>query len=129
MNLFLSLYITDDRWKLSLPQPFGQDVNSFDLDNYSDELVTNTAIQAIQQAERIVIFIDALSHDCNLGSILKVLNALTRSKDPKLFVLNGSHVVLDKLLNRFRDSSIYKNQSSEAVHEIALNFFKDKGLS
>ena len=115
MKLFLSLYIVEDRLTFNPSLPVENNISSFDLDNYSDDLVTNTAIQAVDQAEKVVVFITSSSPDSKLGSVLKLMNVLARNKRQKLLIYNGSHPMLDKMLGMFRDSEVYRDLTDKEV--------------
>ncbi|TRX51626.1 hypothetical protein FNH22_23995 [Fulvivirga sp. M361] len=115
IKLFLSLHIVEDRLAFNPPLPVEKNISCFDLDNYSDDLVTNTAIQAVDQAEKVVVFITSSSPNSKLGSVLKLLNVLVRNKRQKLLIYNGSHPMLDKMLGMFRDSEVYRDLNDTEV--------------
>ena len=122
MHLFLSLHIVEDPLTLTYNPPLEGPIHSFDLDNYSDDLVTGTAVKAIEQAERIAILITTHSDISKLGNMLKLLNKLSRIKKPKLFIHNGTHPVVNKMLAAFRHDVVYHNLADNEVREEAKAF-------
>ncbi len=60
MNLFLTLYLIQDKHQFIpgvIQSPVGY--TAFNLDNFSEDLVVNTAVKAVELADKIVLFIEA----------------------------------------------------------------------
>ena len=122
MNLFLTLHLQEDPLAFVPSSWDSEGVSSFDIDNFSDDLVVGTAIKALQQAEKIVVLVEARDHGA-LGAVLKVFNALTRIEVPILFIHNGGHPVLQNMLNRFDTHEVLLDQPAEEARHSALAFF------
>ena len=126
MNLFLTLHLQQDPLAFAPYSWEIEGVSSFDIDNFSDDLVVGTAIKALQQAGKIVVLIEARDHG-SLGAVLKVFNALVRIEVPVLFIHNGSHPVLQNMLNRFDSRQVLLDQPAEEVKRNVLAFFNLPG--
>lgn len=80
-------------------------VSLFDVDNHSDAVSIQTAVNAMQQAERIFIQMDA-EPDVELGGSLKLLNQVIRLSVPIAIYYTGDHDKLNKIMIRFSDKLI-----------------------
>ncbi len=122
MKLFLTLHLLEDRFSFTPNLIALDEARSFDMDNFSDDLVTGAALKAIGEAEKIVVWINARAHN-SPGAILKVLNLLARRKKSLLFIHNGGHPVVKKMSNIFDQNAVFTDQSTDEIKNRAIDFF------
>lgn len=88
------------------------------MDSHSDTVTIQTAIKAMQEAEKIFISIVAES-GAELGVTLKILNQVMRISSPIAIYYRGDHEMLNNIMNRFKDKFI----DSETNIEVAVKAF------
>jgi len=69
----------------------------YDFDNFSEGMIIDYVIQMVQQAENIVLLVNA-TPESNLGGLLKLIPQLHRQKNKIKAVLLGEHAQLQKVL-------------------------------
>ena len=69
----------------------------YDLDNFSEGVVVDYALQMLQQAQNILLIIKA-EPNSPLGGILKIIPQLHRSKSQIKVIFQGDHAQLQKML-------------------------------
>lgn len=73
------------------------DMAFFDIDNYCDATTIQTAIVAIEKAEKLFVYIEA-EPGPELGGVMKVMNRLLKMQVSTGVLYKGSHPKLDKMM-------------------------------
>ncbi len=105
-------------------QPF--EVVCYDFDNHSEALITNYAIQLLEQADKILIIIECkeTTSPQQRGSIIKLLNKAVRLKNKEVkLILNGTDPVFEKMGKIFR-KNFYSHQTLDEQKVLCEQFFK-----
>lgn len=125
MQLFLYIRITEDKFVfnnevITSVKQWNPHVSLFDIDNFSDNATSHTAVKAMQMSERIFLFVEA-EPGPELGGVLKVLSQLIKIPVPVAIRYQGDHDMLNKMMMRFKDKLI---SSDSDLKEELNNFFK-----
>lgn len=128
MQLFLHVIFSNE------PIPFSSEIRGwlkgqlpevtyFDLDQRSEDLVIKTAIEAIDQSQATIIFIEG---DCdNPQQIFKIIKRLQKKvgKQPAKVVNASPNQLISRLKKAFGSNWEHVQKEME-VKSLALDFFK-----
>lgn len=126
MKLFLHIRIIDDPLifsndTISKVRSWLPDISVFDIDNFSDAATIQTAVRALEEAERVFLYVEG-GTEATLVSTLKVFSTLPRVKGPVAIFQEGQNEMLSKLMVRFRKQQVEEGISME---EAVKSFFKE----
>jgi len=105
-------------------QPF--QVTCYDFDNHSEAILSDYAVQLLEQSRKILIVIEceALAPVQKKSVAIKLLNKAVRQKNKEIkLILNGSDPVLEKMGKALGTTNFYTNYSLEAQKALCLQFF------
>ncbi|UII33535.1 hypothetical protein LVD17_06825 [Fulvivirga ulvae] len=125
MHLYLHIRIIKDQFNfkndtIDKVRSWLPHVSLFDVDNYSDNTTIQTAIRAMEMADKIFIQIEA-EQGPEPGGVLKILNTAMR-KSSAVIDYRGSHAVMDKIMIRFKDRLTSSDRSQQ---QKLADFFND----
>lgn len=122
MKLFFHIRISSEQHHFSsLITNLDNGIQYFDVDNFSDALTVNTALEALKHSEKLFLFVEVIEN-ISLGGISKVLNSIAKLDIPFHIAYHGNHAMLDKMMSRFK-SNMTTSLSTIAVPEVANQFF------
>lgn len=105
MHLYLHIRISSEKLHFAPPLVNVHGVDTYDLDNFSEAVVINTCIQAIERTSKLFVVIEA-KENIGLGGIGKILNKIAQLKIPYQITYHGNHSMLNKMLTRFKEHVI-----------------------
>lgn len=98
MDLFLHFKIIENIHQFDLPIEF-EGITSFDFDNFSSPEVVNTAVNAIDQSDKLLVFIERVEGD-DLGSLFKLVRALQNYDKPMCIYYSNPNPFMCSLLEK-----------------------------
>jgi hypothetical protein len=108
--------------KLSWVKEYAPDMVIFDLDNFSDMVMKDYALQLLQQNEHSILYVDILAEE-NLKMIVGYIEKTIASQPSLLLMSNQANTYLEILANQYNSAHVIVNDKTGFAIQLK-NFYK-----
>ena len=101
-------------------------VHTIDFDNSSEGLIVEKTIEAVKEADKILILLEQKNTSSEPGPVLKFLNNLIRQKNKTInLIFLGENLLLERMGKALGEASFYHNINYKDQQILLKSFFKE----
>ncbi len=95
-------------------------INVYDIDNHSESLTIQYAVDLLNQSDKCTIIIEA--SEAPAGSLRSLLQEVVEHPEKYLVLLNGKNILVERMLRLLKEEQVKKDLPVEVQQQQLIDF-------